>query len=101
VLNDLQAEFGTAPATEERERETKCSTAAFPKLFMFTEVGMQVSLVTMSHPSQRTVAPPPCLPLDIKDSLKEDMRFFDGGWIDWWAACKNDAAGGLLSYTRD
>jgi hypothetical protein len=32
----------------------------------------------MSHPSPRTVAPPPCLPLDIKDSLKEDVRFF--GW---------------------
>jgi hypothetical protein len=28
-------------------------------------------------------------------------RLFDGGWIDWWAACKNDAAGGLLSYARD
>jgi hypothetical protein len=25
--------------------------------------------------------------------------FFDGGWIDWWAACENDendAADGLL-----
>jgi hypothetical protein len=47
---------------------------------------MQVSLVTMSRPSPRTVAPPPCLPLYIKDSLKEDMKFFDGGLI-----------GGLLS----
>jgi hypothetical protein len=66
----------------ERERETKCSTAAFPKLFMFTEVGMQVSLVTMSHPSQRTVAPPPCLPLDTKDSLKEEARvFLDGSFL--------------------
>jgi hypothetical protein len=53
---------------------------------MFREVEMQVSLVTMSHPSQRTVAPPPCLTLDIKDSLKEDARFFDGGWMDWCAA---------------
>jgi hypothetical protein len=49
---------------------------------------VQVSLVTMSCPSLRTVAPPPCLPLDIKDSLKEDTRFFDGGffdggWIGW------------------
>jgi hypothetical protein len=55
---------------------------------MFREVGMQVSLVIMSHPSPRTVAPPPCLPLDIKDLLKENKRFwmegvFDGGWIDW------------------
>jgi hypothetical protein len=32
----------------------------------------------MSRPSPRTAAPPPCLPLDIKDSLKEDKRFFDG-----------------------
>jgi hypothetical protein len=44
--------------------------------------------------------------VDIKDSLKEDMRFldgrfFDGGWIDWWTACENDAAGGVLSYARD
>jgi hypothetical protein len=46
-----------------------------PKLFMFREVGTQVSLVTMSHPSLRTVAPPPCLPLDIKDLLKEDRGF--------------------------
>jgi hypothetical protein len=28
-------------------------------------------------------------------------RFFDGGWIDWWAACENDSPGGLLSYARD
>jgi hypothetical protein len=34
---------------------------------MFREAGMQVSLVTMS---------PPCLPLDIKDSLKEDRGFW-------------------------
>jgi hypothetical protein len=40
----------------------------------------------MPHPSLRTVAPPPCLQLDIKDSLKEDRVF------GWWAACKNDAA---------
>jgi hypothetical protein len=41
-----------------------------------------------------------CLPLDIKDLLKEDAGFFDGGlmegffdggWTDWWAACENDA----------
>jgi hypothetical protein len=45
---------------------------------MFREVVMQVSLVTMSGPSPRSVAPSPCLPLDIKDSLKEDKRFLDG-----------------------
>jgi hypothetical protein len=43
-------------------------------LFTFREAGKHVSPVTMSHPSLRTAAPP-CLPLDIKDSLKEDMRF--------------------------
>jgi hypothetical protein len=50
-------------------------TAASPKLFTFREAGMQVSPVTMSRPSPRTAAPP-CLPLDIKDSLKEDVRPF-------------------------
>jgi hypothetical protein len=42
---------------------------------MFREAGTQVSPVTMSCLSQRTSAPP-CLPLDIKDSLKEDTRLF-------------------------
>jgi hypothetical protein len=31
----------------------------------------------MSYPSLRTIAPPPCLPLCRKDSLKEDTRLFD------------------------
>jgi hypothetical protein len=48
-----------------REQEAKCSTAAFPKLFTFRE-REQVSLVTMSLSSPRTVAPPPCLPLGIR-----------------------------------
>jgi hypothetical protein len=34
----------------------------------------------MSNPSPRTVAPPPCLSVDIKDLLKEGMRLFDGGF---------------------
>jgi hypothetical protein len=42
---------------------------------MFREAGTQVPLVTVSRPSLRTAAPP-CLPLDIKDSLKEDPRLF-------------------------
>jgi hypothetical protein len=44
---------------------------------------MQVSPVTMSCLSPRTVAPPPHLTRDIKDSLKEDARLFDGGvfWL--------------------
>jgi hypothetical protein len=68
VLNDLQAEF--AWHQTQREPEAKFSTGGFPKLFTFREVGMQVSLVTLSCPSWKTVAPPPSLPLDIKDSLK-------------------------------
>jgi hypothetical protein len=44
---------------------------------------------------------PPCLPLDIKDSLKEDAGFFDGGWIDWWAAWENATTDGLLRYAPD
>jgi hypothetical protein len=46
-------------------------------LFKFREAGRQVPLVTMSHPSLRTAASPPCLPLGIKDSLKEDRRLLD------------------------
>jgi hypothetical protein len=43
---------------------------------------MQVSLVTMSCPS-RTVAPPFCLPLDIKDSLRGEglAGFLIGGLL--------------------
>jgi hypothetical protein len=40
------------------------------------------------HPPFRTVVPHPCLPLDIKDWLKEYTRLFDGGF--WLAAA--DAA---------
>jgi hypothetical protein len=64
-----------APAAEQSEK-AECSTAAFPKLLTFREVGMQISVVIMSRPSPRTVAPPPFLPLDIKDWLKEDGRVF-------------------------
>jgi hypothetical protein len=54
-----------APAAEEHQK-ARCSTDDFPKMFIFREVGMQVSLVTMPCPSLRTAAPPPCLPLDKK-----------------------------------
>jgi hypothetical protein len=82
VTNNQQAEFGMAPATEECKMQHVC---------FFREVGMQISLITMSHPSLRTVAPPPCLPLDIKDLLKEDTGFLMGklmegflmGIFDW------------------
>jgi hypothetical protein len=67
----LQAEIGTDSPSRKRG---KCRTAAFPKLVTFREAGMQVPLVTMSHPSPRTIGSPPCLPLGIKDSLKEVAR---------------------------
>jgi hypothetical protein len=41
-------------------------TAVSPKLFAFREAGTQVFPITMSCPSLRTAAPPPCLPLGIK-----------------------------------
>jgi hypothetical protein len=83
--------------------EGKYSTAVFPKLFTFREVGMQVSLVTMSRPTLRTVAPPPVYLLDIKDWLKEDMGFLMEGAlmgerIEWWAAFENAAAAAELCY---
>jgi hypothetical protein len=67
--------FGTAPATEE-SKKASCSSAAFPKLL---EAGMQVPPVTMSCPSPRAVAPPPRLPLGMKDLLMEDERLLDEG----------------------
>jgi hypothetical protein len=75
VLNDLQAEFGTAPAAEESERQNAAQLLFLSCLYSQKDVGRQVSLVTMSRPSPRTVAPPPCLPLDIKDLLKEGGGF--------------------------
>jgi hypothetical protein len=64
VSNDEQAEFGMAPEVE--GNEAKCSTAAFPKMFTFRErAGFSCYNV---RPLPRTVAPPPCLPLYIKDS---------------------------------
>jgi hypothetical protein len=47
---------------------------------MFREAGRQVSSVIMSHLSTRT-AVPPCLPVGIKDSLKEDTRLFGLGFL--------------------
>jgi hypothetical protein len=62
VLNDLQAEFGMAPATEENERQNVAQLPFLSFLCSEKEVGTQISLVTMSRPSPRTVAPPPYLP---------------------------------------
>jgi hypothetical protein len=46
---------------------------------LFLNCLRQISPVTMSHPSPRTAAPPPCLPLAIKDLPKEDERLLDEG----------------------
>jgi hypothetical protein len=100
VLYDLQAEFGTASATEDSKVQT-APQLLFLSCLCSEKQELKVSLVAMSHPSQRTIAPPPYLPLDRKDFQKEDMGFFDRGWIDWWAVCENDAADGLLSFARD
>jgi hypothetical protein len=67
--------FGTAPDAEETEK-ARCISAAFPKLFVFREAGMQVPLVIISCPSPKTAALPSCLPLGIKDSLNEDCDAF-------------------------
>jgi hypothetical protein len=91
--------FGTAPAAEE-SKNVRCISAAFLNCLT------QVSLVTMSHPSQRIVAPPPCLPLDIKDLLKEDVRFLDEGdflmggfWLK--GTCKRGVDGSGWQLTRN
>jgi hypothetical protein len=73
VLNDLQSEFGTAPAADGGEGKMWHSCFSLSCLYSETE---QVPLVTMSHPSSRTVAPPPCL-LYIKDLQEEDKSL---GW---------------------
>jgi hypothetical protein len=81
----------------------KCSTASFPNI---QRVGSQVSAVTMSHPSPRNIAPPPCLPPYIKDSLKEDTVCWLVGClqrveatagvackrVDWLVGCKVGSA---------
>jgi hypothetical protein len=89
-----------APAAEESEK-AKCSTAAFPKLFVFGGVGSQVSPVTMSCLSLRNVALFPCLPLDIKDLLRENVRFFDGGLMEGFFDGDGLIGWLLLSYARD
>jgi hypothetical protein len=44
---------------------------------------VQVSPVTMSHPSPGTVVPPSCLSLGIKDSLKNNWELQDEGFFMW------------------
>jgi hypothetical protein len=71
VLNDLQAEFGTAPAAEERERQN----AAQQHFLSSKKKRADFSCYNVT-PLPRTVAPPLCLPLDMRDSLKEGLSFF-------------------------
>jgi hypothetical protein len=72
--------------------KAKCSTANFPKLFTFIERSRNTGLSCYNvTPSPRTVAPPPCLLLYIKDSLRIDGNLNDGR-MDWKVACKNDTA---------
>jgi hypothetical protein len=83
-----------------QRRGGKCRMAASPKLFTFREAGTQVPPVTMSRPSRRTAAPP-CLPLGIKDSLKEDtlgllLWGFCFGLLGFWLF----DVGGLLEGKR-
>jgi hypothetical protein len=67
-------------AQPQMQNREKCSTVAFPKIFMFRERA-DFSCYNVT-PSLRTVAPPPCLPLYIKDLLKENVGR-DGliGWL--------------------
>jgi hypothetical protein len=53
-----------------REQEAKCSTAAFPKLFMIREVAMHFSLVTVS-----------CLPQEL---LLHLLVYLVYHWINKW-----------------
>jgi hypothetical protein len=78
--NNLQAEIWHSPS-HRREQEVRCTPAAFLKLFRSRNAGFSCYNVT---PSLRNVAPPPCLSLDIKDLLKEDVRFFwvKGGFLN-------------------
>jgi hypothetical protein len=62
-----------AQATE-REK-AKCSTAAFPKLFTFREIDNRF-LLLKCHALPENYCSTSCLPLDIKDLMKEDMRVF-------------------------
>jgi hypothetical protein len=50
----------------------------------------------MSRPSRRIFAPPPCSPLDIKDSLKEDGRLLDVGGF-WIFICERFSDKGFLA----
>jgi hypothetical protein len=62
--------------------------SCFPKLFRFRERSRNAGFSCYNV----TLLPENDLPLDIKDLLKEDRRFFDGGWIDWLAAYEGPVA---------
>jgi hypothetical protein len=65
-----------APATEQSKSQNAAKLLSLSCLCSEEEVGMQVSLVSVSHPFSRTIAIPPCLPLDIR-LTEEGQRIFD------------------------
>jgi hypothetical protein len=83
VLNDLQAEFGTAPAAEE-SKKAKCSPTAFPKLFKFREVERGPAVVT---PLPEDCCSTSSFTTGYKRLAEGGLgSFLMGEWIDWWAA---------------
>jgi hypothetical protein len=94
VPSVLQAEIGTALATEKENAE---------QLLLLSCLPSEKQECRLSRPSLRTTAPS-CLPLDIKNSLKEDwagrggvavcfglllwgflLGFWDFGFLKWEA----------------
>jgi hypothetical protein len=65
----------------------RCSTAAFPKLFMFREVAMQVSLVTISCPPQELFLTSlfTLFTTGYKRHAEEGQKGFLMGNFDWLA----------------
>jgi hypothetical protein len=63
----------------QKSAKARCSTSAFLKLFTFREVESMFVLLQCHIPSPELLFTS-LFTLDIKESLKEDMRFFDGGF---------------------
>jgi hypothetical protein len=66
-----------APAREEGKMQNSC----FPKLFKFREVGRQVSLVTMSCPSENCCSTS-LFTTGYKRLAEGGYKLFDGGFVD-------------------
>jgi hypothetical protein len=93
VSNNLQAEFGTAPATE--GVKAKCSTAAFPKMFTLQRESRFLSLQCHGPPQE----------LLLTSFTTVYKRLAEGGrGLDWLAACEQrklflgQLAGGLIDW---